>query len=65
MQTNVIITKEDKYLRISGKNLCKDVRNFVCPFAGYEESSKLRKRIIALQKIKSSVAGQQFVFPIE
>jgi hypothetical protein len=65
MQTNVIITKEYKYPRVSGKNLCKDIKDFVCPFAGYQESSKLRKRIIALQKMKSSVAGQQFAFPIE
>jgi len=64
MQTNVVVVREENYTRVSGKNLSKDIKKFICPFAGNEESSKLRKRIIALQKIQGSVSNKQLVFPI-
>lgn len=62
--TKIIVRKDTSYKRLSGKNILKDIKNFVCPIAGQKESSLLRKRLIGLQKIHKSISNEIFNFRI-
>lgn len=62
--TKFSFSKEKQYYRIASKNYLKDIKNFICPLAGPSESSKVRKRIIALEKIYSTISNKQFNFAI-
>lgn len=59
-ETKFLIDKKNEYRRVSRKNTTKDIKEFVCPYS-YDESVKVRQRIIALQKLKS-VSGIPFKF---
>lgn len=52
------------YKRIAGKNLTGDIKKFTCQFAGDQEASMIRKRLIGLQKIHASLSNQLFNFAI-
>lgn len=62
--TKIIINRNTKYRRISSKNLLKDIKNFICPFAGNVEASLVRKRLIGLQKIHKNLTNQSYNFKI-
>lgn len=49
----------------SGGNPLKDAKNFVTQFAGCAEAHKLRKRVIALARMRKSISGESFRFPLE
>lgn len=49
----------------SDKSPVSDMKNFVAQFAGCDEASKLRKRIIALTNLYGSVSSRTFRFGIE
>lgn len=59
---NLQIKTEQNLKRITGKNLYKDIKNSVCLFSNKSESSKVRKRLIAIQKIYGNISNQDFVF---
>lgn len=63
--TKIVIKKDTKYRRIAGKNLLKDVKNFICPLAGPKESSLVRKRLIGLQRIHKNLSNQIYNFRID
>jgi len=63
---NNYISYQKSFKRLaSGANPIRDAKNFVAQFAGCDEASKLRKRIIALAKMKVSISNDVFRFPIE
>lgn len=62
--TNINIDYSKNYKRISGKNVLRDVKNFVSEYAGCCEASKLRKRIIALEKIHDTISNVNFKFSL-
>jgi hypothetical protein len=62
--TKIIFSKETQFYRVAGKNYLKDIKEFICPFAGSSESSKVRKRLIALEKIYSTISNRQINFAI-
>ena len=64
-QTKMSIQKETSYRRIAGKNYLKDIKEFLCPIAGYKEASLVRKRLIGLQKIHSTISNQLYNFSID
>lgn len=49
----------------SGGNVLKDAKEFVSRFSGCEEAQKLRGRVIALSRIRKSISGESFRFPVE
>lgn len=49
----------------SGGNLVGDAVNFVSQFSGCDEAKKLRGRIIALSRLKKTISGEVFKFPVE
>lgn len=61
---NIVIKNTKSHKRVSGKNLLKDIKNFICPIAGSKEASLVRKRLINLQKIHKSISDQSFNFAI-
>lgn len=64
--TNITVAYSRGYKRLaSGGNPIKDAKEFVARFAGCEEAHKLRKRIIATAKTKTSISGVEFRFPLE
>lgn len=64
--TNVSANYSRTYKRLaSGGNPLKDAKNFVASFAGCEEAHKLRKRVIALSRIRKTIYGETFRFPLE
>lgn len=64
--TNVSANYSKTYKRLaSGGNPLKDAKNFVATLAGCEEAHKLRKRVIALSRIKKTIYGETFRFPLE
>lgn len=62
--TTIIVNRNTSYRRVAGKNLLKDIKEFVCPIAGPKEASLLRKRLIGLQKIHKSISNEVFNFRI-
>jgi hypothetical protein len=48
----------------SGGNPLKDAKNFVAKFAGCNEAHKLRKRVIALSRMRNTISGETFRFPL-
>lgn len=61
---SVSYSKQFKRLA-SGGNPLKAAKDFVAQFAGCDEAHKLRKRVIALARIKKTVDGEVFRFPLE
>lgn len=49
----------------SGSNPTRDLKRLVAQFSGCDEASKLRKRIIALSRIRNSISGETFRFGVE
>jgi len=49
----------------SGGNPLKDAKNFVAKFAGCNEAHKLRKRVIALSRMRNTISGESFRFPLK
>lgn len=64
-ETKMVFTNEKEYRRVSGKNYLKDVKNFICGITGPSESSKVRKRLIALERIHTTISDQQINFDIK
>ena len=62
--TNLSIEYKKQLRRVSGKNTINDVASSVAPYSGCEEARKLRKRLIALERIHNSISGESFRFPI-
>ncbi len=63
--TTIPVDYEKQYRVISSnKNTAKEIKSLVSNFSNCEEAHKIRKRIIALQKIKSSISQELFKFPI-
>lgn len=65
VDTSIIIKKDTKYRRVAGKNLLKNIKDFICPLSGPKESSLVRKRLIGLQKIHKSLSNQVYNFKID
>jgi hypothetical protein len=66
VSSNSIIEYSKQFKRISsGKNIVGEATNFISQFVGCEEASKLRKRIIALERIHNSVTDSKFRFSIK
>ena len=63
-ETKIVLSNEKEYNRISGKKYLKDIKNFICGVAGPDESSKVRKRLIALERIHKSISNQTINFDI-
>jgi hypothetical protein len=64
--TELRVSYSRSYKRLaSGGNTLKDAKEFVSRFAGCEEAHKLRKRAIALSRIRNSISGESFRFPLE
>lgn len=49
----------------SASNPTRDLKRLVAQFSGCDEASKLRKRIIALSRIRNSISGETFRFGVE
>jgi len=49
----------------SGGNPLKDAVSFIAPFSGCDEAKKVRGRAIALSRIRKSISGETFRFPLE
>jgi hypothetical protein len=62
--TNLVFSNEKNYTRVSNNNYLKDIKEFICPIAGPSESSKVRKRLIALERIHKSISNQKINFAI-
>lgn len=58
------VKTEQTLERISGKNLYKDIKNSVCAFSNISEASKVRKRLIGLQKIHGTISDENFNFTV-
>jgi hypothetical protein len=57
--------KTEKTLRGLGeKNITRQIKNEVCEYSDYEEASKVRKRVIAIQNLKK-LDDQEFSFNID
>lgn len=64
--TDISANYSRTYKRLaSGGNPLKDAKDFVATFAGCHEAHKLRKRVIALARIRKTVYGETFRFPLE
>lgn len=64
--TDIGVSYSRSYKRLAaGGNTLKDAKEFVSRFAGCEEAHKLRGRAIALSRIRSSISGEVFRFPLE
>lgn len=64
--TDISVSYARQFKRLaSGGNPLKDAKEFVAKFAGCDEAHKLRKRVIALARTKSSISGIAFRFPVE
>jgi hypothetical protein len=61
---NVVLQTNKNYERLAGKNILKDIKNFICPIAGNQEASLVRKRLIALQSIYANISNQTYNFDI-
>lgn len=61
---NVLLQTNKNYQRLAGKNILKDIKNFICPIAGGQEASQVRKRLIALQSIHASISNENYNFDI-
>ncbi len=64
VQTKTPVTKDYNFTRLSEKNIKKDIKNFICPYAGKKESSLVRKRLIALENIYGDISGKKINFKI-
>jgi hypothetical protein len=64
-EIKILLKTSKTHKRIAGKNLLKDIKDYICPIAGKQESSMVRKRLIGLQKIHSSISNQNFSFAIK
>lgn len=57
--------KTEKTLRsLTEKNVTRQIKNDVCEYSNWTEASKVRKRIIAIQRLKK-LDNQEFVFDID
>lgn len=65
VDTKIVIKKDKKFRRVAGKNLLKNIKDFICPLSGPKESSLVRKRLIGLQKIHKSLSNQVYNFKID
>ena len=63
--TNMTVEYFKSYRRISPeKNPIGSAKKFVSQFAGTYEASKLRSRMIAIEKLRGSIVGESFRFPL-
>jgi hypothetical protein len=63
---NLTIQYSRQFRRISsGGNVVKDAVSFVSNFSGCSEAKKVRGRAIALSRIRASISGETFRFPLE
>jgi hypothetical protein len=63
--TNMTVEYTKSYKRISPeKNPIGAVKKFISQFAGTYEASKLRGRMIAIEKLRGSIVGETFRFPL-
>ena len=63
--TNLTIDYSKHYQRIvSDRNPVAKVKSFVSQFAGCAEASKLRKRMIAIERMHGSVSNEVFRFGV-
>jgi len=63
--TRIVIQKDTSFTRIAGKNIIKDIKDFICPISGSYEASLLRKRLIGLQKIHKTISNEVYRFGIQ
>lgn len=64
--TEIGVSYSRSYKRLaSGGNTLKDAKEFISRFAGCEEAHKVRGRAIALARIRKSISGEAFRFPLE
>jgi hypothetical protein len=63
--TNNIIRKDSNYKKVTGKNIFKNIKDFVCSAAGSQEASLVRKRLIGLQKIHKTISNEAYPFRIQ
>lgn len=65
LSTDLKIDYSKQFTRIaSDRNPVKDTKAFVAQFAGCDEASKLRKRIIALSRIHNSISNETLRFGV-
>lgn len=62
--TNFNVEYNKQFKRVSGKNTLDEAASFISPYAGCDETKKLRRRLIALERIHNSVSDESFRFPI-
>lgn len=66
IETDVSASYSKSFKRLaSGGNPLKDAKNFIAQFAGCKEASKVRGRAIALSRMRNSINGEVFRFPLE
>lgn len=64
--TDVGVSYSSSYKRlVSGGNALKDAKDFISRFAGCHEAHKVRGRVIALSRLRKSISGEVFRFPLE
>lgn len=62
--TNIPTEFSKNYKRVASKNVLRDVKNFVSEIAGCCEAHKLRKQIIAIEKIHGTISDITFKFSL-
>lgn len=66
VSSNLTVEYSKQFKRVSsGKNIVGDAVGFISQFSGCEEANKLRKRIIALERIHNSISNESFRFLIK
>jgi len=64
VETDNYVRNEKTIRSLGEKNITQQIKLNACQYSGYEEASKLRKRIIQTQKLKN-LNDQEFIFDIE
>lgn len=63
--TNAQVDYSRQYNRLAPqRGVMAAVKSFVSQYSGCAEAHKLRKRMIALDRIRNTISGEQFRFPI-
>jgi hypothetical protein len=66
LPTIIPINYDKSFTRIaSDKNTVGQVKSFISQFAGCAEAQKVRRRAIALSKIRKSISNYTFRFPVQ
>jgi hypothetical protein len=66
LPTVIPINYDKRYIRVdSDKNTVGQVKSFISQFAGCAEAQKVRRRAIALSKMRKSISDYTFRFPVQ